>query len=93
MSEPIIPLFGPGEIIAQKQRERINKAADAVVQKLKDQTGNDTRLMVLALLHAFGYVVARSEPALDQEFVNKAQASIPLYVNAYRQDGPGRVFS
>jgi hypothetical protein len=87
-----IPLIGGGSNIDEKDKAKIRMAADAMLAQGVDKTGNDTRLIVLAALHVIGFSIGRSPLAEDHGFVTRAAMNLPAYVNAYKQDGPGRIF-
>jgi len=90
---PIVPFASLGENIDVNQRQRINRAADAMLRLAKDITGNDARLIALAACHVIGAAIGRSVMRLDVGFISRLAMHIPAYVNAYSQDGPGNRLS
>jgi hypothetical protein len=88
-----IPLLGVEQSLSEAERRQVKHTSDALLRASKDLTGNDVRIFVLACMNAVGYAIARSEVVNDLPFQERAFALMPLYVNAYRQDGPGTKFS
>jgi hypothetical protein len=88
-----LPLLGSNAGLATGDRVRVVKVADAALRYGKDLSGGDVHVLVIGLLNAIGYAIARAEPPVAEDFVTTSLGSVPLYINAYRQDGHRGRFS